>query len=342
MSNFPNPPAPPKSDRQVLQQLADYYRQLVAYHSQAANDAAITLSQLEVLLELQGTWSVETDKPEIELVEDKGEELERSRSQSAGEIEISQTKDFEPTVSQIAEILETNRGKMLHLDFLVRKLYGWLESENLKSAQTITKKLLEFGVAEGKWFAVPDSPNCWTIDLNEFPEFQQSPPTTQKLGLSTTETSKLLGITVNSLLSIRSRYSEKFKLGVHYQADSRKHYFWTEKGIAQLRSLSKKPQNNSQNQTVSGKLATLGEIDFVSPYQGLSTKEALLELLKANKGKFLKIQEILRLLYGDINSSSANIVYSRVSKALQAGKKQQLWNSTRELGYTINLSANLV
>jgi hypothetical protein len=75
----------------------------------------------------------------------------------------------------LANELESNRGKMLHLDYLVRKLRGEIDSDELDKAIKETRLLLEKGTQEQKWFAVPDAPDCWTIDLSEFPDLIEQP-----------------------------------------------------------------------------------------------------------------------------------------------------------------------
>jgi hypothetical protein len=96
--------------------------------------------------------------------------------------ENNSTPSEEPTVvteetllEVLAIELESNRGKMLHLDYLVRKLYGEVDSSFLESATEETKALLGKGTAQQRWFAVPDAPDCWTIDLKEFPDLTEPP-----------------------------------------------------------------------------------------------------------------------------------------------------------------------
>ena len=85
----------------------------------------------------------------------------------------TQVAVIEPTVEAslvLTLLLEAERGKMLHLDFIVRKLYGRLPPLELKRVTAATRQLLEEGASQLKWYAVPDSPDCWTIDLKHFPD----------------------------------------------------------------------------------------------------------------------------------------------------------------------------
>jgi hypothetical protein len=50
----------------------------------------------------------------------------------------------------------------------------------LESAREKTRTLLSQGAQAQKWLAAPDSPDCWTIDLNEFPDLIEPTNSSQK------------------------------------------------------------------------------------------------------------------------------------------------------------------
>lgn len=75
---------------------------------------------------------------------------------------------------ELKDLLERNRGKILQINYIVRKLYGLVPDQYLEEMTQATKKLLEEGAREKKWYAMPDSPECWTIDLKEFPDLWHS------------------------------------------------------------------------------------------------------------------------------------------------------------------------
>lgn len=214
MLNFP-PPPPPPIDASQLENLAEYYRSLVDYYRRASEIAAHQLVHVEALLhpntELmfssnQESWlsSPETHQAngnrEIAIGEpipqlsataviengQKEKDLGRfdvleSNSQPTEEIEEENKEAVteETLLEVLSSLLEFNRGKMLHLDYLVRKLYGGRDSTESESIKNKIRLLLEKGSAQQKWFAVPDAPDCWTINLGEFPDFTE-PPTPPK------------------------------------------------------------------------------------------------------------------------------------------------------------------
>jgi hypothetical protein len=210
--NFPPPPEPP-IDASQLKNLAAYYRQLVDYYRRASEIAANQLAHVEALLHPPNSelmfsservgWlsSSETPFPNGNNVLAIGEQppqlsamtadengqkekdhgrfdLEESNSQPT---EVLEEEDSETAITEetlllvLATELESNRGKMLHLDYLVRKLRGDLDDCELHSARKTTRLLLEKGASQQKWFAVPDAPDCWTIDLKEFPDLTEPP-----------------------------------------------------------------------------------------------------------------------------------------------------------------------
>jgi hypothetical protein len=223
--NFP-PPPPPPIDASHLENLADYYRSVVDYYERAAKVARSQLAHVEALLhpnefladtEERFGWlsSPETHQSngnrEIAIAEpipqlsamaaDENSQklnfpdVEESNTQPTEELEEedSRTAITEETLLEVLAIeLESNRGKMLHLDYLVRKLRGEIDSDELDKATEEIKSLLEKGTDLQLWFAVPDSPDCWTIALGEFPDLieivnsrakkQSHPPRTTLVG----------------------------------------------------------------------------------------------------------------------------------------------------------------
>jgi hypothetical protein len=98
----------------------------------------------------------------------------------------------ETLLEVLARVLESNRGKMLHLDYLVRKLKGEIDSTELDKATEETRILLEKGSKKQRWCAVPDAPDCWTIDLAEFPDLTR-PPTSSFIPSSLAPRTILVG-----------------------------------------------------------------------------------------------------------------------------------------------------
>ncbi|MDF5716806.1 MAG: hypothetical protein PUP93_23785 [Rhizonema sp. NSF051] len=70
----------------------------------------------------------------------------------------------------ISNILEANKGKILQIDYLIWELYGQMNEKDHMSVKTEVERVLSQGEKEGSWYAIPDSPGCWTVDLSYFPD----------------------------------------------------------------------------------------------------------------------------------------------------------------------------
>jgi hypothetical protein len=169
------PPQPPSNSDRFLQELIDYYSALLDYHQKSAVQAASSLAHVKALLNA---------KPP--LVQQQSEPLELSHNGKQNS--ISTLEEIAPTVEEflslerpaadvvlpsldhIEELFKANCGTMLHLDYIVRVLCGRLEDEALEQVSKEILQMLELGVSQGKWFAIPDSPDCWTLSLEDFPE----------------------------------------------------------------------------------------------------------------------------------------------------------------------------
>jgi hypothetical protein len=133
LKNLPPPPEAPAGGEAFLRQLADYYRQLQDYHQQAAAAAAQQLAHLQCLLPSPGpvVFRTEVAAPVSEPPELAAPALDQEASQPAlppnPEVERPRTASW----LEIKDILEAGRGKLLHLGFIVRQLYGRLPPEIL-------------------------------------------------------------------------------------------------------------------------------------------------------------------------------------------------------------------
>lgn len=66
----------------------------------------------------------------------------------------------------IEKILRDNIGTVCHIDFIVRSLYGDLESNLFKVVKSRVQSSLTHGKEKGYWTAVPNEPGCYTLDLS--------------------------------------------------------------------------------------------------------------------------------------------------------------------------------
>ncbi|MGK7896523.1 MAG: hypothetical protein AB4372_23615 [Xenococcus sp. (in: cyanobacteria)] len=182
------PPKPPQETEQTLTQLAHYYRQLIAYHQQAAAIASSKLSQVDALLTatsvspMAASWQYPSSQPTASLSTVKSPELTAEIEdipQILPEIKLP-PKDILTKIIQ--EILTTNKGKMLRLDYLSLEVAEKISILPLYQSQVKARvqQILQQGEDFGLWSNVPDSPECWTLELADFPDLLNRPPAAPK------------------------------------------------------------------------------------------------------------------------------------------------------------------
>ncbi|KAF3891338.1 hypothetical protein AB0756_00425 [Tolypothrix campylonemoides VB511288_2] len=71
-----------------------------------------------------------------------------------------------PRLEAIESILRENMGTVCHIDFIVRTLYGDLESSVFKVVKSRVQSSLTHGKEKGYWSAVPEEPGCYTLDIS--------------------------------------------------------------------------------------------------------------------------------------------------------------------------------
>ena len=65
----------------------------------------------------------------------------------------------------LKKLLHEYVGTVCHIDFVVRSLYGDLESTIFKVVKGRVQSSLTQGRESGYWSAIPDEPGCYTLDL---------------------------------------------------------------------------------------------------------------------------------------------------------------------------------
>jgi hypothetical protein len=66
----------------------------------------------------------------------------------------------------LKKLLHEYVGTVCHIDFVVRSLYGDLESTIFKVVKGRVQSSLTQGRESGYWSAIPNEPGCYTLDLN--------------------------------------------------------------------------------------------------------------------------------------------------------------------------------
>lgn len=196
------PPKPPQETEQTLAQLAHYYRQLITYHQQAAAIASSKLAQVDTLLtasnfnSMPTYWQDNPTRSRESLNSTKKPELTAEIEeipQILPEIKLP-TKDVLTKIIQ--EILTNNKGTMLRLDYLSLEVAEKISILPLYQSQVKAriKQILQQGEDFGLWSSIPDSPECWTLDLADFPDLLNRPvsasSTTKKRRRKSTKSKK--------------------------------------------------------------------------------------------------------------------------------------------------------
>ena len=167
------PPKPSANSEQALVELANYYRQLVVYHQQSASIAASQLAQIETLLNPSPAPGLSWQAPAFNY------NSFANRAELVAELETApkslpekQLPTTEELITTLQSILVINRRKILRLDYLVLEIaenYSLPPSQYSELKQQL-RQALEYGEQQKLWASVPDSPDCWTLELKDFPD----------------------------------------------------------------------------------------------------------------------------------------------------------------------------
>ena len=65
----------------------------------------------------------------------------------------------------VEKLLQDDIGHILHIEYIIRSLYGELDPESVRAEKTRLYDTLLKGVEKGLWDKVPDQPGCYTIDF---------------------------------------------------------------------------------------------------------------------------------------------------------------------------------
>ncbi len=165
------PPKPSQNTEQALVELANYYRQLVVYHQQSAAIAASQLAQIETLLNPSLAGSSAWQSTPFNSAVNR-QELVAELETEPRSLPERQFPAPEELVKSLQSILAANRSKILRLDYLVLEIaetHGFPPSQYSALKQQL-KQILEKGERQGLWASIPDSVDCWTLNIQDFPD----------------------------------------------------------------------------------------------------------------------------------------------------------------------------
>ncbi|MGF1488731.1 MAG: hypothetical protein ACFBSE_16725 [Prochloraceae cyanobacterium] len=110
-------------------------------------------------------------------LETEEKKIDKSENQNSTEKSLEIEKlSFEEIAVKIKNILQENPGTIVQIDYMIRKLWGKLESQRIETIKALLKSHLIEGQKQRLWDKVPDAPNCWTIDLKLLPDYATPDP----------------------------------------------------------------------------------------------------------------------------------------------------------------------
>ena len=293
------PPSPPEKATKHLEELGEYYRELMEYHQQAAMIAAQQLVHVEALLgtdiglplDRMKFWLLgdppsddDYDYGESELdtedgeyfLEDSGEVESQSTEGDEGVESVFNppepvsfedsnnsirllTKDGLPTLKELRDFFENERGKMLQIDYIIQDFYGQVNEYEKQEIKPLLLEKLKTGSLKHLWSQVPDAPDCWTFTLLDFPEFSNTKrdnplfPNLKSDALLTKKVAESLGTRPEKIYEIRNTYYDEFIEGTDYFRNSQGHYLWTENGVNKLSQLKQELESYKKRNKVKKK-----------------------------------------------------------------------------------------
>ncbi|MEH2204495.1 MAG: hypothetical protein V7K53_10505 [Nostoc sp.] len=84
-------------------------------------------------------------------------------------VEIPMLPQYQHAISRmeaIKQLLQEQIGTVCHIDFIVRSLYGELDSNLFKVVKGRVQSSLTQGRERNYWVTIPDEPGCYTLDLS--------------------------------------------------------------------------------------------------------------------------------------------------------------------------------
>ncbi|MEH2042565.1 hypothetical protein [Nostoc sp.] len=84
-------------------------------------------------------------------------------------VEIPMLPQYQHAISRmeaIKQLLQEQIGTVCHIDFIVRSLYGELDSHLFKVVKGRVQSSLTQGRERNYWVTIPDEPGCYTLDLS--------------------------------------------------------------------------------------------------------------------------------------------------------------------------------
>jgi hypothetical protein len=121
--------------------------------------------------EIDNSFSATVDTKESQLLTTSPhiKESSENNDSSMKVAEIPMLPQYQHALSRmeaIKQLLQENIGTVCHIDFIVRSLYGELDSNVFKVVKGRVQSSLTQGRERNYWVTIPDEPGCYTLDLS--------------------------------------------------------------------------------------------------------------------------------------------------------------------------------
>ena len=274
----------------------------------------------------------------------------------------------------LLQLMEDKAGSALHLDWLLRELYGELTEDQTAAEKALLTETLKDGVEQGLWEKVPGAPDCYTLELKLIDPAKKN---TQKQQDKTQATS-----TAKPALTVLPKYSglklidavelivtdkagelltpEQVAKALYGEISGRElsrakeivgevlwrgakagrwHHVAGQKGVYTLETRIVKPASDAKDTASGAKKTVQAPLKFLPAYAGMRFIDAVGKVLQEHVGEVMTPDQVARVLYGD-ELSGARLVSARhkVNRVLWDGASRKKWRRlTGESGrYTLD------
>ncbi|MCC5603426.1 hypothetical protein [Nostoc favosum] len=123
------------------------------------------------LVEIDNSFSATVDTKEVQpsTISPDPKIAPENNDSSTKVAEIPMLPQYNHALSRmeaIKQLLQEQIGTVCHIDFIVRSLYGELDSNLFKVVKGRVQSSLTQGRERNYWVTIPDEPGCYTLDLS--------------------------------------------------------------------------------------------------------------------------------------------------------------------------------
>ncbi len=259
--------------------------------------------------------------------------------------------------------MEKKAGSALHIDWLLRELYGELAEEQTAAERDRLSETLKDGVEQGFWEKVAGSPECFTAAL-ELVEPEQAKKTTQKQQVKTKSTPvsqpgltvllKYSGLNLIDAMELILADQAGAELTIEQVAKAlygeltgrklsqakeivggalwrgagseRWHRVLGQKGVYTLDTRTIEPASDATDTASRAKRTSQGQLKILPAYSGMSFVDAVGTVLREHLGAVMTPEQVARVLYGEeLSGTRLSKARHKVNRVLCGGAIRKKW-----------------